>query len=134
MFAQNFKSIFVFLVIFSIRFVFCIVVGWLLLFAIPFIFCTTTDNLNTLEGFYIVERIDGDLLEFYSVARELEVYGADNEVLAEKVVIVARIGEVIFLWVCPALGIIWGFSQSRFWSRVRIKAHPSKICPDTCTN
>ncbi len=84
MFAQKFKSIFVFWVIFSIRFVFCIVVGWLLLFAIPFFFCTTTDNLNTLEGFYIVERIDGDLLEFYSVAQELEVYGADNEVLGGK--------------------------------------------------
>jgi hypothetical protein len=118
MFAHKFKSIFVFLVIFSIRFLFCIVVGWFLLFAVPFIFCTTTDNLNTLEGYYIVERIDGDLLEFYSIAQELEVYGADNEVLAKRVVIVARIGEVVFLWVCPALGIIWGFSQSRFLERI----------------
>jgi hypothetical protein len=58
--------------------------------------------------------MDDDLLEFYNVAQELEVYGADNEVLAERVFIIARIGKIVFLWVCPALGIIWGFSQGGF--------------------
>ena len=134
MFAHKFKSIFVFLVIFFIRSLFSVVVGCLLLFVVPYIFYTTTDNLDDLEGYYIVERMDDDLLEFYNVAQELEVYGADNEVLAERVVIVARIGKIVFLWVCPALGIIWGFSQGRFWSRVTIKTHPSKISPDACTN
>ena len=60
------------------------------------------------------ERMDGDLLEFYSIAQELENYGANNKYLAERVVIVARIGMIGFLWVCPALGIIWGLSQQRY--------------------
>ena len=72
-----------------------------------------TPHLNTLEGYYIDERVDGDLLEFYGIARELENYGADNKCLAEKVVVVARVGTVGFVWVFPALGIIWRLSQKR---------------------
>jgi len=113
MFGQKFKSNFVFLVVLFARVLLGVVVGSLWFIAVPFIFYMTTDNLGDLAGYYMVERMDGDLLEFYSIAQELEDYGADSEVLAERVIVVARIGWVGALWVCPALGIIWGILQDR---------------------
>lgn len=114
MFRQQSKSTFLFLLILLIRFFFGVAVGYLWFIAVPFIFYLKTDNLENLEGYYMNERMDGDLLEFYSIAQELENYGANNKYLAERVIIVARIGMIGFLWVCPALGIIWGFSQQRY--------------------
>lgn len=91
--------------------------GYLWFIGVPFIFYMKTPHLETLEGYYIDERVDGDLLEFYSIAKEIETYGADNKALAERVVIVARVGTVGFVWVFPALGIIWGFCQNRQYSK-----------------
>ena len=113
MFQQQLKSIFLFSGILLIRFSVCVGIGYLWFIVVPFIFFMKTPHLNTLEGYYIDERVDGDLLEFYSIAEEIETYGADNKSLAEKVVITARVGTVGFVWVFPALGIIWGLSQKR---------------------
>ncbi len=90
-----------------------ILAGYLWLIMLAFIFYTKTDNLNTLEGYYINERMDGDLLEFYSIAQELETYEGNNKDLADRFVLVARTGIIGFLWVGPALGIIWGLAQDR---------------------
>ena len=117
MFHQQLKSTFLFWGILLIRFFVCVGIGYLWFIVVPFTFYMKTPHLDTLEGYYINERVDGDLLEFYSIARELENYGADNKYLAERVVIVARIGTVGFVWVFPALGIIWGLSQKR-WDQV----------------
>ena len=123
MFGQQFKSIFVFLVILFVRVLLGVVAGSLWFIAVPFIFLMTTDNLDDLAGYYMVERMDGDLLEFYGIAYELENYGSDDEVLAERVIVVARIGWIGFFWVCPALGIIWGVSQDRLDLRGLRKQH-----------
>ncbi len=113
MFQQQLKSTFLFWGTLLIRFFACVAIGYLWFIVVPFIFYMKTPHLNTLEGYYINERVDGDLLEFYSIAEEIEDYGADNKSLAERVVIVARIGTVGFVWVFPALGIIWGLSKKR---------------------
>ena len=113
MLQQQLKSTFLFCGILLIRFFACVGIGYLWFIVVPFVFYMKTPHLNTLEGYYIHERVDGDLLEFYSIARELENYGADNKYLAERVVIVARVGTVGFVWVFPALGIIWGLTQKR---------------------
>ena len=107
------KTFSLFSLIFSIRFFFCIGIGILWFLAVPFVFYMKTPNLDTLEGYYIPQRVDGDILEFYSIAKEIETYGADNKTLAEKVILVARTGTVGLVWVFPALGIIWGLSQKR---------------------
>ena len=61
--------------------------------------------------------MDGDLLQFYSIAQELENGELASErgsgVLAERVLVVSRVGRVGLLWVFPAFGLIWGFSQER---------------------
>lgn len=121
MFQQQLKSTFLFSGTLLIRFFACVGIGYLWFIVVPFTFYMKTPHLNTLEGYYIDERVNGDLLEFYSIARELENYGADNKYLGEKVVIVARVGTVGFVWVFPALGIIWGFSQKRKYKESLVK-------------
>lgn len=113
MFQRQLKSTFLFLGILLVRFFVCVGIGYLWFIGVPFIFYMKAPHLETLEGYYIDERVDGDLLEFYSIAEEIETYGADNKALAERVVIVARIGTVGFVWVFPALGFIWGLSQKK---------------------
>ena len=114
MFPQQLKSTFLFWGILLLRLFFSVGIGYLWFIVVPFVFDMKTPHLDTLEGYYINERVDGDLLEFYSIARELEHYGADNKYLAERVVIVSRIGTVGFVWGFPILGVIWGFSQKRY--------------------
>ena len=117
MFQQQLKSTFLFCGILLIRFFFCVGIGILWFLAVPFVFYMKTPHLDTLEGYYIHERVDGDLHEFYSITKELENYDGDNKALAEKVILVGRIGTVGLVWVFPALGLIWGLSQKRRVSR-----------------
>ncbi len=107
------RTILFFSVILLIRFFFCVGIGILWFLTVPFVFYMKTPHLDTLEGYYIHERVDDDLLEFYSITKELENYGGDNKPLAEKVILVGHMGTIGLVWGFPALGIIWGLNQKR---------------------
>lgn len=122
---RNSNPFFYFYSFFFLRFLLGVIAGYFWYIAVAFIFYMTTGNLA--DDWELIdhsrERMDGDLLEFYDIGRELENGELESErgygVMAERVIVVYRVGRVGCLWVFPALGIIWGFSQERADSHVR---------------
>ena len=114
---QTFKSISLFSLIVCVRFLLGVVVGYFWYIAVALIFYIATSNLT--DDWELIdhcrERMDGDLREFYDIGWELGNGELESErgygVMAERVIVVTRIGRIGGLWIFPALGLIWGFSQ-----------------------
>ncbi len=114
---QTFKSIFFFFLILCVRFLLGVVTGYFWYIVVAFVFYIATSNIA--DDWELIdhcrERMDGDLREFYDIGWELENGELASEsgygVMAERVIAVTRIGRIGSLWVFPALGLIWGFSQ-----------------------
>ena len=124
MFTKMLKSIFRFSFFLCVRFLLGVVAGYFWAIAVAFIFWVSILTSGLTDDWEILyecrERMwkpmfDLDMFELYEIGWELENGQFEIEMgegpMAERVIIVSRVGRVGYLWVFPALGLLWGLSQ-----------------------